>query len=138
MRVLNLGAGVQSTTVYLMANSGEIPAYDYAIFADTGEEPQAVYHHLDWLLSLGGIPILIRSAGKLGEDLIRGHNSTNGRFAAIPAYVDHGLGRREGRWPRQPGGAGCSGCARRSWSQRLQGACHGERQRTVWLTARGA
>ena len=101
MRVLNLGAGVQSTTVYLMANSGEIPAYDYAIFADTGEEPQAVYHHLDWLLSLGGIPILIRSAGKLGEDLIRGHNSTNGRFAAIPAYVDHGLGRREGRGRRQ-------------------------------------
>jgi len=101
MRILNLGAGVQSTTVYLMANSGEIPAYDCAIFADTGEEPQAVYRHLDWLLSLGGIPILIRSAGKLGEDLIQGRNSTGGRFAAIPAYVDHGSGRREGRGRRQ-------------------------------------
>ena len=101
MRILNLGAGVQSTTVYLMAHAGEIQPYDYAIFADTGEEPQAVYRHLEWLRSLGGIPILIRSAGRLGEDLIQGRNSTGGRFAAIPAYVDHGPGRREGRGRRQ-------------------------------------
>jgi len=52
--VLNLGAGVQSTTLYLMSMSGEVRPFDVAIFADTGEEPQAVYKHLEWLQSLKG------------------------------------------------------------------------------------
>ncbi len=48
--ILNLGAGVQSTALYLMFCRGDIePTIDYAIFADTGEEPQAVYAHLEWL-----------------------------------------------------------------------------------------
>jgi hypothetical protein len=68
--ILNLGAGVQSTTLYLMFMRGEIqPHIDYAIFADTQEEPQAVYRHLAWLQSLGGPPILVRTAGKLGDNL---------------------------------------------------------------------
>jgi len=47
---LNLGAGVQSTTVYLMYLTGEIqPNIECAIFADTGEEPGAVYRHLEWM-----------------------------------------------------------------------------------------
>jgi len=54
MRVLNLGAGVQSSTIYLMMVDGDIPACDVAIFADTGEEPQAVYDHLGWLKKQGG------------------------------------------------------------------------------------
>ncbi len=34
--ILNLGAGVQSTTVYLLNHAGVIvPRFDYAIFADT-------------------------------------------------------------------------------------------------------
>ena len=34
---------------------GEItPQIDVAIFADTGEEPKAVYEHLEWLKSLAG------------------------------------------------------------------------------------
>ena len=42
LRVLSLGAGVQSTTLALMAAHGEIgPMPDAAIFADTGWEPQA-------------------------------------------------------------------------------------------------
>lgn len=40
LRVLSLGAGVQSTTLALMAAHGEIgPMPDCAIFADTGWEP---------------------------------------------------------------------------------------------------
>ena len=47
LRALSLGAGVQSTTLALMASHGEIgPMPDCAIFADTGWEPQAVYDHL--------------------------------------------------------------------------------------------
>jgi len=101
MRVLNLGAGVQSTTVYLMAHYGEIQPYDYAIFADTGEEPQAVYHHLLWICSLGGVPVLIRSVGRLGDDLLYGRNGAGGRFASIPAYVVDPTSRRVGMGRRQ-------------------------------------
>lgn len=52
LRILSLGAGVQSTTLALMAAHGEIgPMPDAAIFADTGNEPDAVYDHLQWLMS---------------------------------------------------------------------------------------
>ena len=41
--ILNLGAGVQSSTMALMAAHGEItPMPDVAIFADTGWEPYEV------------------------------------------------------------------------------------------------
>ena len=50
--VLSLGAGVQSTTMALMAAVGELqPMPDCAIFADTQDEPAAVYRHLAWLMS---------------------------------------------------------------------------------------
>ena len=85
--VLNLGAGVQSTAVYLLSVDGEIRRFDYAIFADTQEEPRAVYEHLGWLQSLKGPPILIRTKSKLGDDLLREENSNGGRFASIPAFT---------------------------------------------------
>lgn len=89
LRVLNLGAGVQSTVVYLMALCGEI-RIDHAVFADTGEEPAAVYRHLKWLQGLNGPPIHVVSQGRLGDDLIRGRNSTSQRFATIPAFTHSG------------------------------------------------
>ncbi len=50
LRVISLGAGVQSTTMALMAAHGEItPMPDCAIFADTQAEPRSVYEHLEWL-----------------------------------------------------------------------------------------
>lgn len=102
LRILNLGAGVQSTTVYLMFLSGEIqPGIDCAVFADTGEEPAAVYAHLRWLQSLAGPAIVIRSAGRLGADLIQGRNSTGGRFASIPAHTAAHEGTKLGIVRRQ-------------------------------------
>jgi len=99
--ILNLGAGVQSTTLYLMALRSKIHAIDRAIFADTGEEPGAVYEHLKWLQSLGGPPILIRSAGRLGDDLQHGRNTTGGRFAAIPCFTQLQGSDEIGRTRRQ-------------------------------------
>jgi hypothetical protein len=88
LHVLNLGAGVQSTALYLMFMRGEIPVkLDAAIFADTQDEPRAVYQHLEWLQSLGGPPILVRTKGRLSEHLLKGQNSTGQRFASIPAYT---------------------------------------------------
>jgi hypothetical protein len=71
VHVHSLGAGVQSTTLYLVMREGSIEAPGViAIFADTQEEPAAVYEHLKWLPSLEKPPILIRTAGKLGDDLL--------------------------------------------------------------------
>lgn len=92
MHILNLGAGVQSTAVYLLALDGKLPITQ-AIFADTQEEPDAVYRHLDWLRSLGGPPIHVRTAGKLGDDLVRGRNSKGGRFVSIPAFTRDDKGK---------------------------------------------
>ena len=75
-----------------MTREGRIPC-DVAIFADTGEEPAAVYRHLSELVALSGPPIWVRSAGKLGDDLIRGRNSTGQRFASIPAFTKDAAGK---------------------------------------------
>lgn len=100
--ILNLGAGVQSTTLYLMFLSGELqPQLDCAIFADTGEEPDPVYRHLEWLRSLNGPAILVRSAGRLGDDLLHGRNSTGQRFASIPAFTTDVPGICKGMVRRQ-------------------------------------
>jgi hypothetical protein len=99
--ILNLGAGIQSTTVYLMSMEGRLPKFDAAIFADTKAEPEAVYSHLRWLQSLNGPPILVRSKGSLTADLQRGKNSTGGRFASIPAFTAAFAGGAVGRTQRQ-------------------------------------
>jgi hypothetical protein len=72
IHVISLGAGVQSTTMALMAARGEIaPMPDCAIFADTGAEPQAVYEHLKWLQALGlPFPVFVVSAGNLREQIL--------------------------------------------------------------------
>jgi hypothetical protein len=70
MRILSLGAGVQSTTLALMAAKGEIEAPDCAIFADTGWEPRAVYEHLDRLEAALPFPVQRVSAGNLRDDIL--------------------------------------------------------------------
>jgi len=71
LRVLSLGAGVQSSTLYLMACAGEFgeESPTVAIFADTQWEPPAVYEWLGWLESIGSnkIPIRRVSVGNLRE-----------------------------------------------------------------------
>ena len=72
--ILSLGAGVQSSTILLMACQGELPKPDAAVFADTGWEPQAVYDHLAWLETqarVAGIPIYRVATGNLKDDLLR-------------------------------------------------------------------
>jgi len=104
VHVLSLGAGVQSTTVYLLALDGRLAVrFDAAIFADTADEPRAVYEHLDWLKAQGGPPIIVRSVGRLGDDILAGRNTTGQTFyaAAIPAYTGNGRGLAFGKGRRQ-------------------------------------
>lgn len=86
LTVLSLGAGVQSSTLYLMALQGEL-AIDAAIFADTGWEPQAVYRHLAWLETLDGPPLYRVSAGNLRQDLLETVAGTRARVSHPPLYV---------------------------------------------------
>lgn len=89
LRVLSLGAGVQSTTIALMAARGEIEAPDCAIFADTGDEPAAVYKHLDWLMSPGVLPFTVhvtQCSRSLRSALMAGDEDG----ARIPFYVGRG------------------------------------------------
>ena len=98
LHILNLGAGVQSTTLALLFHDGAIrdDAGDpvrltAAIFADTQEEPtdpgENVYDHLAWLEANVGFPIVRETVGKLGDDLMQGRNSTGHRFVSIPAFT---------------------------------------------------
>ena len=88
LRVLSLGAGVQSTTLALMAAHGEVgPMPDCAIFSNTGWKPKAVYQHLAWLMSPNVLPfpIHIVSGGNIRDDLIAG--AQGARWASIPAFT---------------------------------------------------
>ncbi len=88
LRVLSLGAGVQSTTLALMAAHGEVgPLPDCAIFSDTCWEPRAVYEHLAWLRSPNVLPfpVHIVTAGNIRDGLVRGAQGE--RWASIPAFT---------------------------------------------------
>lgn len=103
LTVLSLGAGVQSTTLALMAAHGEItPMPDCAIFADTQWEPDAVYRHLAWLRSGNVLPFPVNmvTQGNIRQAIKDRRNTTGGRFAAIPWWTvnpdgSHGMGRRQ-------------------------------------------
>jgi len=67
--VLSLGAGVQSSTLALMAAKGEIkPMPDFAIFADTQAEPEEVYDWLEYLKSQVPFPVYTVTNGDLTKD----------------------------------------------------------------------
>jgi hypothetical protein len=99
MRILSLGAGVQSTTLALMACDGTLPGLDGAIFADTGWEPKQVYAQVDRLekvLTQAGIPLYRVSSGNIRNDLL----NPGRRYAAIPWHLrfddgTDGIGRRQ-------------------------------------------
>jgi hypothetical protein len=70
LRVLSLGAGVQSTTLALMAARGELEPPDCAIFADTGWEPAAVYEHLAELREALPFPVHIVQHANLRTEMM--------------------------------------------------------------------
>lgn len=99
MRTLSLGAGRQSTALFLASCEGLIEPFDAAIFSDTGWEPRAVYTHLDRLEAFGaehGLPVYRVSAGNIRDDALDPEH----RFASMPLYVlnpdgSDGMARRQ-------------------------------------------
>lgn len=96
LRVISLGAGLQSTTIYLMSSVGYIDRADHAIFADPGAEHPKTYEIMNWLMKWqeknGGIPLHWKKKSLL-RDLLEKHNSTNHRLASIPAFTHDGSGK---------------------------------------------
>jgi len=80
MRILSLGAGVQSSCLALMAQEGLTKHKpDYMIFADTGWEPSFVYEHVEYLKKAITIcPIITVERSNIREDLIRAANPIKG------------------------------------------------------------
>jgi hypothetical protein len=92
LRVLSLGAGVQSTTTLLMAIHGELPKPDHVVFADVGWEPKPVYEHLAKLEALmvkHDIPFHKVTQGNLKEDFL----SQEARNASMPLFVRNDQGK---------------------------------------------
>jgi hypothetical protein len=105
IRVISLGAGVQSSTVALMASRGlfvELP--QRAIFADTQAEPGLVYDWLWWLANNLPFPVDVITAGSLEEDTLRLRTTRDGLRkywkSYIPSFTFHpekgkGMSRRK-------------------------------------------
>jgi hypothetical protein len=93
IHILSLGAGVQSSTLALMAAAGEVtPMPTAAIFADTQAEPQSVYRWLDWLEKQLPFPVHRVTKGSLTDAqlLIRKRTKTVGKpwsKSLIPAFI---------------------------------------------------
>jgi hypothetical protein len=62
---------------------------EFAVFADTGWEPRAVYQHLDWLTAelAGRITVQRVAGGNLREDALDVASASKGRFASMPLHV---------------------------------------------------
>lgn len=110
IRVLSLGAGVQSSCVFLMSCKGVLPKFDAAVFADPRWEPKEVYENVDFLKTEGeraGIPIHVVHASSIGlrekalRAQVRGHKVDGVRWASMPLFVDIKGNEREGRIKRQ-------------------------------------
>lgn len=97
---ISLGAGVQSSCMYLMSVVGVLPRADVAIFADVGGlvdqvEPPWVYEQLDYLESVGGetIPIIRATGGNLRDHIELAIDGQRGRFASVPFWVESNEGK---------------------------------------------
>lgn len=85
VRILSLGAGVQSSTVLRMAICGEIAPIKHAIFADTGWEPKAVYQHLKSLkeeANAANIDLRIVRKGNIRDDSL-----AKNAFVTLPLHT---------------------------------------------------
>jgi len=100
MRILNLGAGVQSSVVLLMSIKGILPKLDAAIFADTQWEPRDVYQHLAWLegeAKTASIPVYRVTAGNLRDHAVNGvkkKTKEGTHFVSLPIFVESHDGSR--------------------------------------------
>jgi hypothetical protein len=91
IHIISLGAGVQSSTMALMAASGEITTMPTAaIFADTGAEPRKVYEWLDWLETQLPFPVHRVGPGDLRETIVAAMTGEGRMDGRPPFYTQSG------------------------------------------------
>lgn len=107
LKILSLGAGVQSSTLLLMACKGIIEKPSLAIFADTGWESMETYLHLEWLkieAAMHGIETITCDNGNIRDKMIismygKKENKNGERWASMPCFVNNdgkvGMMRRQ-------------------------------------------
>jgi hypothetical protein len=140
-----MGAGVQSTTIALLAAEGVIPKPRFAVFSDTGWESQKVYDHLDKLdrevLAPSGISLVRVRKSNIRQDVSSPHSPD-----LIPLYIKNSKTGRNGITRRQ-----CTSVYKihpiNRWVREQLGAtvktvvckyCNGKGQRaTPWLVTAG-
>lgn len=97
IHIISLGAGVQSSTMALMAAHGEItPMPVAAIFADTQAEPGSVYRWLDWLEKELPFKVIRVTKGSLESDTIRIHQRKDGKGYWCKSGIPHYSVNRDG------------------------------------------
>jgi hypothetical protein len=107
LKILSLGAGIQSSTLLLMSIKGELPRLDAAIFADTGWESSEVYGQIEFLRPLcdeAGIPLHVVNNGNIKEisvkGFVEGKEGLGQRYATMPLHIlnkdgEEGIIRRQ-------------------------------------------
>lgn len=91
--IISFGAGVQSSTMALMAAKGLIgPMPDAAIFADVQSEPQSVYTWLDYIEKQLPFPVIRITKGCLEKDalVVKEYRKRPGEYwvkSLIPAFI---------------------------------------------------
>lgn len=94
LRILSLGAGVQSSTLGMMMVHGEIEKAAIAIFADTGAESEATYKWLGWLapkLETAGIKFIQVMQGQgLTNAIEEACKGITKRSSNVPLFTENG------------------------------------------------
>jgi len=99
LTVISLGAGVQSSTMAIMAAKGDFPKVDCAIFADTGYEPKAVYTYLEFLKKILPYPVYLVEKGNIRDDMLAAKGTTN--FVVAPFFTQNKITGKKGMVMRQ-------------------------------------
>jgi hypothetical protein len=90
IQVISLGAGVQSSTVALMAAEGELPMPQCAVFADTFGESAETYEWLNWLEGELPYPVYRVTNGPLAERMLTVREAESGKkymSPMIPCFI---------------------------------------------------
>jgi len=95
--IISLGAGKQSSYMLLTALQGKYKLMpDFAIFSDTGCEPEYVYNYLNWLTDYVktnyNFEIIKVSEGNLMNDTIEYLNGSRKRVASLPLRLGNNAG----------------------------------------------
>jgi len=99
LTVISLGAGVQSSTMAIMSAKGDLPPVDVAIFADTGNEPKAVYTYLNYLSNILPFPIFKVRKGNIKDDMLNAKGKSN--FVVAPFFTQNKITGKKGMVMRQ-------------------------------------